>query len=74
MDSVSVDPCTIEPYQFHKGSIGNVSITFTPTTTHEQLISRVHANVGVWLPYPLHNPDPCNNSGLKSPLKPGLEA
>lgn len=74
IESVSVEPCTIEPCQFHKGKNGTVSIKFTPTTVAEQLTSKVNAKVGAWIPYPLHNQNACKDSGLKCSLKPGLEA
>jgi len=74
LNSVDVTPCPSQPCIFHKGTTVNATIYFTPNEDVSAGRLEAFGKVGeAKLPFPLPQPDACEDHGLKCPLKEGVE-
>ena len=73
--SVDITPCPEQPCGFHKGTIANCTIVFTPTENVQSGKLQTFGVIeGVKVPFPLPNPNACEGHGLVCPLKEGVPA
>lgn len=73
--SVDITPCPEQPCGFHKGTIANCTIVFTPTENVQSGTLEMFGHIGgAKVPFPLPNPKACEGHGLVCPLKEGVPA
>ena len=71
--SVDVNPCPSEPCIFHKGVNVTATIKFIPGEMVTDGTLAVYGIIeGIKTPFPLDQPDICEDHGLECPLKPGV--
>ncbi|XP_019624252.1 PREDICTED: epididymal secretory protein E1-like [Branchiostoma belcheri] len=70
LHSVDVTPCPASvTCGLIRGENASIAVTFTTEKVANSVVAVVHAIVaGVPLPFPLPNPDGCQDSGLECPL------
>lgn len=73
--SVDVTPCPVEPCHFHKGIEANCTITLTPEADVTSGKLEVYGIIKrLKVPFPLPQPDACQDHNLACPLKGGAES
>ncbi|XP_002156875.1 NPC intracellular cholesterol transporter 2 [Hydra vulgaris] len=67
---VAISPCDKQPCAFQRGGSANIEISFTAAKDADKLTTVVKGKIGpIWVPFPLSQPDACNNEGLTCPIK-----
>ncbi|XP_065644861.1 NPC intracellular cholesterol transporter 2 homolog a [Hydra vulgaris] len=69
---VIITPCDSLPCSFKRGGSGNIKINFQATKNNSELNSVVKGKIGpLWVPFPLSQPNACQNEGITCPIKAG---
>ncbi|XP_032237192.2 NPC intracellular cholesterol transporter 2 [Nematostella vectensis] len=72
---LDLEPCEEEPCTFHKGSNETCKATFVPNELVSSATIEVFGIIGgVQVPFPLKNPNVCENHGVKCPINAGDSA
>ncbi|XP_078349377.1 LOW QUALITY PROTEIN: NPC intracellular cholesterol transporter 2-like [Oculina patagonica] len=69
---VDVTPCAAQPCRLKKGSEEHISVEFTPGSNITSAKTVVHGIIkGISVPFPVDNPEVCNEHGITCPMTAG---